>query len=872
MKLALKILKWTSIGVTTILILLFCISLFLQESVVNFFIKSINKNISTKIEVGSATFSLINKFPRASVKLENVLVHSSPGFDRTQFRKTTTDTLLSAKSVSLEFKVTDLIKGIYNIESITINEGVSFLFSDSSGKVNYDIAGESSSSSDKEFVLNLERISISNLSVIYVNTATSLFINGFINNSRVKSRIAGENIDFTASSDLQLYSIDVFPLLLKTSTSASLDLNLQKSDSGIYFRKGTLRVENNSFGIAGMVFDNDNLDLKITGRNIDISKLKKYLPPKYLSTFLEYDPSGILKIDCSLKGLLNRRNNPDITINYSLENGRIFYEKSNIKLTKLSLQGNFSNGILKSPETSSLLIERLKCSLGSAEYSGTFGITNFRHPKIDLVFSGNIIPAELSEFLNIKKISWSEGSVRVNFKMKGAFTLKDKYSLADLMELNPEGDLRFSSMGIGMKNNKLRITDINGNIMFSRHLWADGLSFDYKGQRARIDGEFKNLPAWLAGLPVYIKADARVSIGNLFPAEFMPDTASSASANPTAFKLPDGIEFDISLSIDNLNYKKFSASNIEGNLIYKPGLLSFKSFNLNSMDGLISGDFLLAREIGKSFISRGSFTMSEIDIKKGFTSFNNFGQDFIKAENLAGSLSGKISILMPLDSLLDTKTKAITAEGKYYVTNGALINFEPVKSLSRFIELSELENITFSKLENDFYIKNNYIAIPQMDIKSSASDFTVSGKHDFDNNYEYHVKMYLSELLSKKTKKNKINSTEFGAIEEDGLGRTSIFLKITGAGEEVKVAYDLKAASGNVKQNLKTEKETLRGILNKEYGWFKNDTTVKQETAPKPRFRIEWDDTDSTKNKIDTVQVKKNDLLNGIFKKKKLQN
>jgi hypothetical protein len=436
------------------------------------------------------------------------------------------------------------------------------------------------------------------------------------------------------------------------------------------------------------------------------------------------------------------------------------------------------------------------------------------------------------------------------------------------MGLNPVADLHFNSMGIGFNNNKLVVNDIDGNIMITKHLRANNLSFSYKGQKVKIDGEFTNLPAWFAGRPAYIKAVADLSIDNLMPSSFLPDS-STVSAKQTSFKLPDGVELDIKLSIDNLNYKKFSATNIKGNLIYKPGLFSFKSFTLNSMDGYISGDYLLARGIGKSFISQGKFTFDRIDINKAFVSFKNFDQDFVKAENLTGSLSGTLSLLMPQDSLLNPRFNAINAEGKYTITDGALINFEPAKSLSRFIELSELENITFSKLENDFYIRNNYIAIPQMDIKSSAADFIVSGKHDFDNIYEYHVKTYLSELLSKKVKRNKKNSTEFGAVEDDGLGRTSIFLKITGNAYDVKVGYDMKAARGNIKQNLKTEKENLKSIFNKEYGWFSKDSTIKQEAAPRPKFRIEWDETDTIKTRADTSTVKKEHGINRIFKKKK---
>ena len=871
MKLPFKIIKWFAIGVAIIIILLVSVSLFLQDNVVTIFIYSFNKNLSTKIEVGSGSFSLISKFPKASVKLKDLLVHSSPGFDRTQFKRTNTDTLLYAKSLSLEFKMTDLMKGKYNIESVDVNNGILNLYSDSTGKVNYEISTDSISASTKELVINLDKIVISNLRTTYINSSTSLDIVGVIKNGRFKSRIAGDKIDLTATSSLRLSRFEMFPIFLKTNTEASLDLNLHKSDSGIFFRKGTLKIESYNFGIEGFISNTDDLNLKITGSNIDISKIKKFMPVKYLEKYMEYNPAGILKLDCRLNGKVNRKNNPDIAINFSIGKGHIFHEKSNIKLANLSLTGSFKNGKLKTPETSVLSIKSARASLGSADYSGSLLLENFKNPKVDLILSGEVIPAELAEFFNLKKVSWAEGSVKLNLRLSGHLPLKEKYSIDDFMALDPEADLQFNSMGIGLDNNKLVINDIDGNIMVAKHLWADNLLFTYKGQRIKTDGEFTNLPAWLAGRPVYIKAVANISVSNFMPSLFMPDS-SAAAANQTSFKLPYGVEFDINLSIDNLNYKKFSAGNIKGKLIYKPGLLSFNSFNLNSLDGNISGDCFLARGTGKSFISRGNFTLDGIDINKAFVSFNNFGQDFIKAENLAGSLSGNLSLLMPLDSMLNPEIKVTTSEGKYTLTDGELKNFDPVKSLSQFIELSELENIKFSKLENDFYIKNNYIAIPQMDIRSSAADFTVSGKHDFDNNYEYHVKTYLSELLSKKAKKNKKYSTEFGSVEEDGQGRTSIFLKIKGKGEDFTVGYDLKAASGNIKQNLKSEKSNLKSILNKEYGWFRKDSTIKQETAPKPKFRIEWNDSDSSKTHVDTSRVNKEHGINRIFKKKKDSN
>lgn len=156
-----------------------------------------------------------------------------------------------------------------------------------------------------------------------------------------------------------------------------------------------------------------------------------------------------------------------------------------------------------------------------------------------------------------------------------------------------------------------------------------------------------------------------------------------------------------------------------------------------------------------------------------------------------------------------------------------------------------------------------------MDVKSSAADLSVNGKHGFDNNYEYHVKILLSEILSKKRKKNKNPVTEFGVIEDDGLGRTSLLLKIVGKGEEVKVGYDIKAASNEVKNNIKSERQSLKTILNQEYGWFKTDSVPKQKPAEKKsRFKISWDETDSVKTVPNAPVIKKESVVKSLFKKK----
>lgn len=319
--------------------------------------------------------------------------------------------------------------------------------------------------------------------------------------------------------------------------------------------------------------------------------------------------------------------------------------------------------------------------------------------------------------------------------------------------------------------------------------------------------------------------------------------------------MPGGIYLDLNFNIGNFSWKTFSAEKIVGSLTYKPRILNFKSIRLNSLDGTISGSGFLVQNKDRSFISRGSFDLEKLNINKSFTAFQNFGQDFIKAENLAGSLSGTLSVLIPMDSLMHPVINAITAEGSYLLTDGVLKDFEPIKELSSFIELSELENISFEQIENDFFIRNNFLFVPLMDVKSSAADLSINGKHSFDNTYEYHIKVLLSQILSRKIKKPKPNTSEFGAVKDDGLGRTSLLLKIESKGDDVKVSYDMKAAGSQIKNDIKTERQTLKTILNQEYGWFKNDSSPQPKSTGGTRFRISWgDDADTSKTVSDPMR------------------
>ncbi len=875
-----RIARISAFAAISILLLLFAVSLAMQNRVASVILDTLNRNFLTRIETGSYRFSLVRKFPRATIELRNVIIYSSPDFERAGFGKINTDTLLQARSAFIDFKMIDILKGDYTFKTITVRSGRLNLFTDSSGKNNYQVTapvvredGETTSS------LNLNRINLADVFVTYHDLDAELLIKGSFSESSIRSRISGSNIDFDSNSKVTFNHFQTGAFIYKQPVPATLEVGLNKNSKGVFFKKSTLQAGTWKFIMNGFVAADNFIDLTVGGSDIDIALITDYLPDKYRNQAAAYQPSGMLNIESSIKGVATKRKNPHLEITWSVKDANIAHGQSRLKIDRFSFSGSLTNGQANSAETAVVNITNFTTRLGSAEYKGSLKISNFNRPKAELAFRGMLYPSELKDFLDLKNVESAGGSIDLDISLSGSPEIKSNYTIGDLLGVDSRSKITFNAFRMKLGNKPVDITDATGVISHTVVTSASDFSLTANGQKFLIDAALSNLPGWLFGLPVTLTGHAAITTSALYPERFSDKQRGrvSAETGKTAFKLPEDVNIDTDFRFDTLEYKTFRAEKISGRLSLQPGKMIISKIDLFSQGGSLTGDAQVLGNRDRSLTSRGNFSFSGIDINETFTTFNNFGQSFIKAENLSGSLSGTLSLLLPADSLLNVNIGSVTAEGSYVLTNGSLIDFDPVKELSSFIELSELQNIKFDRLENEFFIRTNSLYIPQMDVRSSAVDLSVNGQHNFDNAFEYHVGVRLSEILSKKARSNKKLVSEFGEIEDDGLGRTSVLLKITGDGKDIRVSYDMKAAGNRIRDEIKKERQTLKQIFSEEYGRGTarpGDVaagTSEAEKTTSPRFRITWEGNDTAAEEPgpEPVQEDRENLFENLFRKRR---
>ena len=147
-----------------------------------------------------------------------------------------------------------------------------------------------------------------------------------------------------------------------------------------------------------------------------------------------------------------------------------------------------------------------------------------------------------------------------------------------------------------------------------------------------------------------------------------------------------------------------------------------------------------------------------------------------------------------------------------------------------------------------------------------------SGTHDFNNNIDYHFKVTLNELLSKKRKREVPKKNEFDEIEDDEQGKTTLFISMTGNMENPKIKFDKKELKQFVKDEIKNEKQTVKQLLKDEFGLFKKDKNLKEkndkkEVKPKA-FDVEWeeDSKPASKEQKGTLPKQNNKVFGGDSK------
>ncbi len=287
----------------------------------------------------------------------------------------------------------------------------------------------------------------------------------------------------------------------------------------------------------------------------------------------------------------------------------------------------------------------------------------------------------------------------------------------------------------------------------------------------------------------------------------LPEAAGKEKTTPTP---PLKYQITGTAAVNSIKYNRSLIENISCLFNLSNDLYIIDQLKFNAFNGSLNNS--IRYETGKNDRTVISFRseIDSMDISKLLYEFDNFDQKEISHEQLSGKFSTKMDgrFLMLGDSLVMDSTKI---KGDMKLVDGGLYNYPRAIEMGDFTNLDELDNIQFKTMETQLFVFNNAMYVPKTNIRSNAMNISAFGMQTFGEDYQYHLRIYLGEILHGKTKRIRKKQKELGENPDDKKsGLRSLYVQASSINGNSKNGLDKKSD----RLQMQTRINVQEGILN----------------------------------------------------------
>lgn len=788
----------------------------------------LKKGLATDMQVSGFEYSVFEYFPNAALQCKDVVVFDT--FDPS-------DTLIYAQEISFEIGLFSLIRSKVTFDQVRIINGGVKLRRAENGADNYHFWKQPDSSTESsDAVFNIEVIKLENVYLLYDDRQSDVFIETHGLSADVSGQFAGTGV--TANGDIEAQSATVrtngetWLNALPFNGSISADINTETS---VYsFSPFDLNISGVRLqGNAAFTIDDLGVDCDVNAKvgSIDLATVVQHLPTSVAHFFDAYDVKGKGVGSFSLKGRSDQGKTPAWLAELDLKNAEIKHRQQGVKFDDISCRFSVSGGSNKSEQ---LIIHQFTGYIGGGKIDINGQLNDFKSLDLRASVNADLRLEQVNDFFDIPTLTSAQGRAVLALSFEGLLPIRQDgdstvFDATMLKQASYSGQADLREVGIHLAEMPKPIEELNGTLYLnSEGARVESLELRIGSTDLVLQGSITNILPWILVEEEVLRLDATCKSRTFNLNAFLADDDAPSSADEAYhFALPKHLDIRVVLDFDQLNFRAFSAKKVKGELVMNRNGLRIDPMRLETANGNITMQ-MHAAPVDEGFLLTVTSTLNQLDIRQVLVQFEEFGQDLITSRNLRGQCQADVLFRATMNSALDIDVDGMVSSIDLKITNGELIGLQSMQNISDYMRSNKLispfvkvdlleeklQYIKFQALENRIEIKDRHIYFPLMDVRSSAMDIKTSGTHYFDGRIDYSVGLYLRDILLRG------NKSEFGTIEDDGLGNR-IFLSMTGTTDNPTFGYDRQAKREMKQQEREAEREALKDLIKDEFSRFK---------------------------------------------------
>ncbi len=809
-----------------------------QDKIKSLFIDSLNHHLRTEIYVEDIRLDVFRSFPLASLTFNGITIMGTTTANAP-------DTLLHAERLYLQFRIIDIIRKNYTLKQLTINKGFVTATVDDQGQANFEFWDHDTSSAQENFHLDLQRILLNNMQASYSDKRNNHHIQLDISKASLKGLFKNSSYILSVAGDMHAMEVTLDSMAIIREKPVKIDMTLDVNNNTTYqFHKGNIAIHNHEFIVTGSlkkIHDGLDFNTRIEGNNLTLQNLLDDMPDQVKKYTSDYRAKGELAFTATITGPFTGNENPSIDASFSLQQGEMNHAASGIRLKEVSFTGTYHNGEQNNPETTALSVQHVRAAMNDGTIRGSILLKNFTMPDISLNLYANMNAADIKNLLQLNTVSSVAGRMMLDINFQGAMSERNNFTRQDLIHARASGNISAKNLGFTIKNSAHLYHGIQGSLVFRQNdLMVETFFGNIGNSDFAISGYFRNvLPhLLLENEPIHI--DASLYSKMIDVDELLKTNAENDGAD---YKLSfsDRLSFNLFAKADHLRFRRFEASGLSGNISLNNKRFNAEHVSFSSMNGTIhtSGTIDGTMPDRLTIVSRTQ--LHRVDVHQLFYQMGNFGQSAIVDEHIFGIMTSEFQFSSQWSPSLQIDWESLQTSANIVIEDGVLVDYEPMNALGRFLRVDDLSRITFSTLQNNIHIKDRMITIPDMEINSNVLNLKLSGKHSFENQIEYHMQILLSDILARKNRERRNPQEQYGDIIDDGLGRTTLFLKVSGHIDNPVFTYDHRGVRQKLVDDLRQERESLLDALRTEFSFLGKSDESQKEEKPKTAKQLEME-------------------------------
>jgi len=596
--------------------------------------------------------------------------------------------------------------------------------------------------------------------------------------------------------------------------SGNFGVDYNTASKIVQFNGAKLAIDGHPFVFAGRFFPSVNPDpffLKIETDNIPFHQASALLTPNIQQKLDMYDIDKPVSLRVQLDAGSADDRTPQITVKLDLADGSLLTPAG--RFTGVSFKGSFTNewqrGQKREDENSALRFLNFTGRLQNLPlHADTVTITNLKFPRLNCDIHSHFPLEQLNDVTGSQTLQFTGGVGNMNLRYKGPLSENDTAGTI------VNGRIDLDSATLVYLPYSFRLTNGKGRLLFKdQDLFIQQLSIRAGNTPISVKGVAKNLVALLDRNTEDVRLDLNLITQHLDLEDLTALAGKPSSGGPTrkssslfgeSFARVDRLlkegAVHVGIEAGDLKFRKFAGAHAKADLVFDDHEIRLNRLTIQQGAGSIDLKARLNRKgAGASSPVSLESHVTQVDLSKLFSGFNDFGQDAVTARNLKGQFSADIR----LDGALTDKAKMVPNSLKgsvdFTILDGQLIDFAPMEKIKSLLKNKDLSEIRFADLKNHFDLDSTTLTFQRMEIRSSAFALYAEGTYDLKTGPDMSLQVPFSNLSKKKEDNPNIPPDSKGNDSKAGV---SVRLRARrGDDGKLKVTWDpFKKALKKVKE------------------------------------------------------------------------